>query len=106
MKFQTIVKVILKISDVCETQCDLDRLDGKNLLNDSLIEGFIKRVTTSKCHILSTAIASMIANGDLTTTKRKYVFIRFHSWGSLCGINQELMLPFLNSENIRSDLEN
>ena len=31
----------------------------------------MKRVTTSKCHILSTAIATMIAHGDLTTTIRK-----------------------------------
>ena len=31
----------------------------------------MKRVTTSKYHILSTAIASMIANGNLTITIRK-----------------------------------
>ena len=41
------------------------------LLNDSLIEGFMKRVTTSKYHIQSTAIASMIANGNLTISIRK-----------------------------------
>ena len=35
---QTIDKIVVKISDICVTQSDLDRLDGKNLLNDSLIE--------------------------------------------------------------------